>query len=82
VGETAVSCLTYHPQRERRQIDGHTVHFDGTQGNQDPCIWADGFLHTYCHMTQLKAVVGGIDVWVSGDAFRTSATCTATWFAL
>jgi hypothetical protein len=67
--EGAASWLIYHPQREHRSLDGRVVHCDGTSGNQDPYIWADCFLHTYCHMSQLRAAVGGIHLWVSGDAF-------------
>jgi len=66
---SAASWLIYHPRRERRSLDGHVVHFDDTRGNQDPYIWAGQFLHTYCHMSQLRAEVGGFHLWVSGDAF-------------
>lgn len=67
--QSAASWLIYHPRREQRSLDGHIVHFDRTRGNQDPYLWTDRFLHTYCHMSQLRADVGGIHLWVTGDDF-------------
>ena len=67
--ESTASWLIYHPHRERRSIDEHIIHFDDTTGNQDPYIWADPFLHTYCHMSQFHAEEGGTHLWVSGDTF-------------
>ena len=38
VHKTATSWLVYHPKREYRSFDGQPVHFDNTEGNQDPYI--------------------------------------------
>jgi hypothetical protein len=61
--------LIYHPRRERRAFDSATVYFDGTAGNQDPYVWNDAFLHSYCHITQFHAEAEDINLWVSGDRF-------------
>jgi hypothetical protein len=61
--------LIYHPRREFRRFGGTAVYFDSTSGNQDPYVWNDVFLHSYCHITQFRAEVGDINVWVSGDRF-------------
>jgi hypothetical protein len=45
------------------------VYFDSTTGNQDPYLWNDAFLHSYCHITQLRPEIGDINLWVSGDRF-------------
>lgn len=67
--DTPRSWLIYHPRRERRVLGGRVVHCDSNQGNQDPYLWTERFLHTYCHMSQFHANVGGIHLWVSGDTF-------------
>jgi hypothetical protein len=69
VHKTVTSWLIYHPKREYRSFDGQPVYFDKTEGNQDPYIWSDRFLHSYCHITQFRAEIGGIHLWVSGDTF-------------
>lgn len=61
--------LIYHPRRELRRFGGRAVYFDSPRGNQDPYIWNDVFLHSYCHITQFRAEAGDINVWVSGDRF-------------
>jgi hypothetical protein len=61
--------LIYHPRREFRRFGSTAVYFDSTSGNQDPYVWNDVFLHSYCHITQFHAEVGDINVWVSGDRF-------------
>ena len=61
--------LIYHPRRQRRTFDSATVYFDSTAGNQDPYVWNDAFLHSYCHITQFHAEVGDVNLWVSGDRF-------------
>jgi hypothetical protein len=45
------------------------VYFDRTAGNQDPYVWNEAFLHSYCHITQFHAEAGDINLWVSGDRF-------------
>jgi hypothetical protein len=64
-----VSRLIYHPRWECRRFGETTVHFDSTVGNQDPYGWTDAFLHSNCHITQLRAEVGDVNLWVSGDRF-------------
>jgi hypothetical protein len=64
-----VTRLIYHPRRECRRFGEATVYFDATRGNQDPYVWNDSFLHSYCHITQLHPEVGDVNLWVSGDRF-------------
>jgi hypothetical protein len=59
--------LIYHPSRAVKQFDASVVYHDNISGNQDPYIWNKQFLHTYCHITQMKPNVGDINFWVSGD---------------
>ena len=73
--------LIYHPRRDHRRFGDTAVYFDSTTGNQDPYVWNDPFLHSYCHITQFHAEPGDINLWVSGDASRSSAACTATWYS-
>jgi hypothetical protein len=63
------SYLIYHPTRQPTIIGKLTVHHDKFGGNEDPYIWHDNFLHTYCHITQLKNVEGQINFWISGDTY-------------
>jgi hypothetical protein len=68
--EGSAACwLIYHPRRQVRQLDGRTVYHDSTVGNQDPYLWNDAFLHSYCHITQMRPEISGIHLWVSGDTF-------------
>ena len=64
-----VTRLIYHPRRECRRFGGTTVYFDSASGNQDPYVWNDSFLHSYCHITQFHSEVGDVNLWVSGDHF-------------
>jgi hypothetical protein len=61
--------LIYHPRRERDVFGKTVVYFDGIGHNQDPYIWNRRFLHTACHMTQMRPEVGQINFWVSGDTY-------------
>jgi hypothetical protein len=62
--------LIYHPERERREFAGSVVYFDKTSGNQDPYIWSDRFLHSFCHATELRSPrPGDLNFWVCGDEF-------------
>ena len=45
------------------------MYFDSTTGNQDPYVWNDAFLHSYCHITQFHAEAGDVNLWVSSDNF-------------
>jgi hypothetical protein len=62
--------LIYDPRREFRRFGETAVHFDSAKGNQDPYLWNDAFLHSYCHITQLHPEAGDINLWVSGDRFQ------------
>ena len=61
--------LIYHPTRQRTIIGNLTVHHDKFGGNEDPYIWHDNFLHTYCHITQLTNEKGQINFWISGNTY-------------
>jgi hypothetical protein len=62
--------LIYHPAREQRDFNGIRVYFDRTVGNQDPYVWNNQFLHTYCHITELRQPApGDVNFWVSGNCF-------------
>lgn len=64
--------LIYHPMRTSALLGRHRVHFDHPSGNQDPYIWNRRFLHSYCHITQLRPLEPGDMVfWVSSTNFRT-----------
>lgn len=59
--------IVYHPKRKKTTLSGITVYHDKTQGNQDPYVWQSPFLHTFCHMYQMRPEpeVGDIILWVS-----------------
>ncbi|MEK3995905.1 hypothetical protein MKY29_14205 [Psychrobacillus sp. FSL K6-2365] len=61
--------LVYHPKRECQNFNNTVVHFDKPKHNQDPYIWNKQFLHSTCHITQMRTGVGQIIFWVSGDTF-------------
>jgi hypothetical protein len=61
--------LVYHPKREVSEIDDIMIYHDKFGSNQDPYVWNRRFLHTYCHITQMKPEIGHINYWVSGDTF-------------
>src|SRR5947207_15715409 len=62
--------LIYHPRRAVSRFDTLTVYHDPIrESNQDPYVWNERFLHTYCHITQMHSAVGDINFWVSGDHF-------------
>lgn len=63
--------LIYHPTRCTSVIDSVTVYHDRNSGNQDPYVWNRQFLHSYCHITQLKSTKGHINFWVSSGNLRT-----------
>ena len=63
------SYLIYHPKRCISILDHTQIYHDSTRGNQDPYVWNKSFLHTYCHITQIKPTVNSINFWVSGDTF-------------
>jgi hypothetical protein len=59
--------LVYHPKRAVAVFGNRFVHHDPPGGNQDPYVWNDPFLHTYCHMTQMRPEIGQTILWVSGN---------------
>ncbi|HEY1011514.1 MAG TPA: hypothetical protein VGE07_02340 [Herpetosiphonaceae bacterium] len=64
------SYLIYHPARAVSVFDGRTVHYDHASNNQDPYVWNEQFLHTYCHITQMRGEEGQINFWISGGNLR------------
>lgn len=61
--------LIYHPRRDISTFDDVKVYHDSTIGNQDPYIWNVQFLHTYCHITQMRSEITNINYWVTWDKF-------------
>lgn len=61
--------IIYHPRRVESTFGDVKVYHDSTEGNQDPYVWNQQFLHTYCHITQMSPEVNHINFWVSGDTF-------------
>src|SRR5258705_2746969 len=59
--------LVYHPKRAVSLVGNRFLHHDPFGGNQDPYVWNDPFLHTYCHITQMRPEVGQTIIWVNGD---------------
>ncbi len=59
--------LIYHPPRCKLVIDDLTIYHDSFGGNEDPYIWNEKFLHSFCHMTQISNSIGQINFWVSRD---------------
>lgn len=61
--------LIYHPARKITIAGNLVIHHDKFGGNEDPYLWNDKFLHTYCHITQLSNVVDQTNFWISGDTY-------------
>ena len=59
--------LIYHPARRVTDFGPVRVYHDQCVHNQDPYVWSESFLHTYCHITQMRPEVGDIEFWVSGN---------------
>ena len=61
--------LIYHPKRERLQLMNITVYHAQISEHQDPYVWNNNFLHSYCHITQLSITTKErhVNFWVSGD---------------
>ena len=66
-----MSNLIYHPKREQCNIGLLTVYHDKFKSNQDPYIWNEKYLHSFCHLTQLSKPKGKgqLNFWVSDDTF-------------
>lgn len=65
-----MNYLVYHPTRCQTNIGNLRVYHDNFTGNQDPYIWNKRFLHTFCHITQLKVTENDIIFWVYSDTLR------------
>lgn len=61
--------LVYHPRRVVTSVNGVSVHHDSFRGNQDPYVWNGHFLHSYCHITEMRLEPSNLTIWVSGDTF-------------
>lgn len=61
--------IIYHKKRKQTKIGDYNIFHDDFIGNQDPYIWNKNFLHTYCHITQIKAEIGDLIFWVYGDSY-------------
>ncbi len=65
-----MSYLIYHPKREYTVIkEVGKVYHDSFSGNQDPYVWNLPFLHSFCHITQIRKELGQIIFWCSGDTY-------------
>jgi len=56
-----------HPPRIRSEINDLVVYHDSFEGNQDPYLWNNKFLHSYCKITNMKNEEEQINFWVSAD---------------
>jgi hypothetical protein len=61
--------LVYHPKRTKSVFDNITIYHAPNGVHQDPYVWNSQFLHTYCHMTQMKPEEEDTIFWVTGDKF-------------
>jgi len=61
--------LIYHPNRKVSIIGNFTVYHDKFGSNKDPFLWNYQFLHTSCHITQMRNEVGQMNFWVSGNQY-------------
>jgi hypothetical protein len=68
-GNVMEGYLIYHPRRCLSIFGSIKVYHDSPRGNQDPYIWNEHFLHTYCHITQIQPVINDINFWISGNTF-------------
>ena len=59
--------IYFHPQREKTHFGNGGIAYHDHIGNhnQDPYIWNDKFLHSYCHITQSRNDIGQVNFWVS-----------------
>lgn len=47
--------IMLHQNRIEVQIDDTSVYCDNFKGNQDPYVWSERFLNTFCKTNQIKA---------------------------
>lgn len=62
--------IIYHPKRDCTKIGNKNVYHDGFDRNEDPYIWSDQFLHSFCHITQFSPQIGDFIFWCSGSSSR------------
>lgn len=62
--------LIYHPKRCVTPADDLLIYHDRFGDDEDPYIWNEHFLHTFCHITQLPNEPGQINFWASSENFR------------
>ncbi len=62
-----MNYLIYHPKRCEIIINEKKVYVDNFEGNQDPYLWNVQFLHSFCHITQIKVNIGDTIFWVSSE---------------
>ncbi len=70
MNETA-GYLIYHPKRQKYVFGETVVYCDPItdRSNQDPYVWNERFLHSFCHITQMRPRVGHVNFWISGDTW-------------
>ncbi|MCK9612095.1 MAG: hypothetical protein M0R16_04245 [Bacteroidales bacterium] len=64
-----MNYLIYHPKRQVSEIGNLKVYHDSFGHNEDPYVWNKKFLHSFCHITQIKPEVGSRIFWISGDTY-------------
>lgn len=67
-----MNYIIYHRKSERfcTEINGlGKVYHDSFKGNQDPYIWNEMFLHSFCKITQIKKEIGQYIFWVSSENY-------------
>lgn len=62
-----MNYIIYHTKREISEIADLKIYHDKFKTNQDPYIWNEKFLHTFCHMTQISVKERDRIFWVFGD---------------
>ncbi|MDB0011321.1 hypothetical protein N9E20_00780 [Crocinitomicaceae bacterium] len=67
-----MNYIIFHPVSERfcTEINGiGKVYHDSFKGNQDPYVWNEPFLHSFCKITQIKKEIGQYNFWVSSEIY-------------
>ena len=47
--------IMLHQNRIEVKIDDTSIYCDNFKGNQDPYVWSERFLNTFCKTNQIKA---------------------------
>lgn len=65
-----MNYIIYHPKRICTEINGiGKVYHDSFEGNQDPYLWNEQYLHSFCHITQIQKDVEQVNFWCSGETY-------------